>query len=123
MRWAWIVAMAALWGGPALATSGYGCEAEGKPVSIEILIGHAIAPVVVQVRLNDGEKSWSTADEPAPIRILQAWIDDRELRLDLVDGDTSRYEARLRVRLADDMSAKGTLERGGATYRLRCSEM
>ena len=104
--------------GPAFATSGYSCTTEGDaPISVDIVIGHAAGPAIAQVRLTENGRTLSTADADPQLMIAQSWIDDKEVRIDLVDANAERYEARLRVR-----NSKGTLERGGKTYRVVCDD-
>lgn len=106
---------------PALATGGYSCSTQGKdPVRIDIVTGHGVVPAIAQVRLQDGDRSWSTADADPAIVIAQSWIDPREVRLDLVDAKVQRYEARLRVRMMTRLTATGTLERDGIKRAVRC---
>jgi hypothetical protein len=109
-------------GAPAHATSGYSCSTSGaNPILIDIVIGHAVAPLIAQVRLTENERIWSTAGDPPDLSIAQSWIDDKELRLDLTDPNVERYEARLRLRIKSELAATGTLERNDKSYKLSCS--
>jgi hypothetical protein len=106
---------------PALATGGYVCRTSGaEPIELAVVTGHAVAPVIVQARLTERDQTLSTADEPPRIAIAQSWVDDSEVRLDLVDANAERYEARLRIKPTGNLRAAGTLLRNGKTYRVRC---
>lgn len=107
---------------PAAATGGYVCTTEGSaPIEVAIVTGHGVAPMIAQVRLTEGERTLSTAGDAPGLAILQSWIDEREIRLDLTDPGVRGYEARVRAETTGALEARGTLERGGKTYRLRCA--
>lgn len=107
---------------PAHATSGYSCSTSGDtPITIDIVIGHAVAPLIAQVRLTENERTLSTEGDPPELSIAQSWIDDKELRLDLSDPNLERYEAQLRLRIKSELSATGTLKRNDKSYKLSCS--
>lgn len=107
---------------PAGATGGYVCTAEGeRPIQLAIVTAHGVAPMIAQVQLSDGEDRLSTAGEEARLAILQSWIDEREIRLDLTDPAVRGFEARVRAKVTGPLEARGTLERGRKIYNLRCS--
>ena len=105
----------------ARATGGYVCTAAGKnPLTMNIVIGHAVAAVIVQATLIEGKTVWSTVQAANRLVILQHWLNDKTLWLDLTDPNVERYEARVRLRLNSRRHARGTIERGGRTSTLRC---
>src|SRR5687767_757274 len=99
MRCAWFAALAALTASaPALATGGFECRATDRSgIQVSGVIGHGIASPLVSVRLVEARRALSTTGERPTLAIGQSWIDSREIRLDLVDPQGFRYEARLRT--------------------------
>ena len=126
MRLAIPAAMIALvYAAPALATGGYQCgPVRGGGPSLSVITGHAVAPSVVQASITEGGRTVSTAGQSARLAIAQSWIDGEGLKLDLVDAQATRYEARLRARFVKTKfgrEAAGTLSRGGRVHQVRCS--
>ena len=126
MRLALPAAMIALaCAAPALATGGYQCRpVRGAGPSLSVVTGHAVAPSVVQASITEGSRTVSTAGQGARLAIAQSWIDGEGLKLDLVDAQATRYEARLRARFVKTKfgrEAAGTLSRGGRVHQVRCS--
>ena len=107
-------------GSPALASGGYQCTA-ADGTRVAIVIGHAVAPAIAQVRIEEEGRSVSTTGEAPDLRLLQSWVDDKEIRIDLVDAAVMRFEARLRVRVTGPLAATGTLDRGGQVQKIACS--
>lgn len=107
---------------PAVATGGYSCRTPGpKPIHLSIVTGHGVAPMIAQVRIVEGAKIWSTAGPDPSLAILQSWIDERELRLDIVDPKLRTYQAQLRTRMMNSSTATGTLLRNGVKHHIRCT--
>lgn len=100
---------------PAFATSGLQCRTQGVAgPMLDLVVGHGAGPALVAARL--GGK---------PMTVAQSWIDSRYLWLDLVDSNSSRYEAKLRAVFQPRLRGRpalGTLVRNGRTYKVRCVE-
>lgn len=109
------IALVALVSAPAHSTGGLVCRTAGvRPSEVSLVIGHTVVSSVVSARLRDGGVD-------VPVRVGQSWMDSRELRLDLVDPNALRHEARLRVK-RKDVTFDGTLWRGGKRRWVRCRE-
>ena len=108
---------------PALATGGFDCRAAGRDnIRLAIVTGHGVAPVVAQVRLTDGHRSFSTVGEGEPIVVAQSWLDDEGLKLDLVDTQARNYVARLRLSfVARSADPVGDLYYGDRRLRVSCT--
>jgi hypothetical protein len=123
-----VAAAALFWAGPALATGGIDCRpVRGSGPTLHLVIGHAVVPALVSVRMTDGH-SYNSGDERMGSRglaIARAWLDDRRLWLDLADPALTRFEGRLRAVFQPRLRGRpavGTFVRGGRTYAMRCVE-
>ena len=115
-----VLAIALLAASPALATGGFDCRAtDGSGVGMSGTIGRVVGYPVIGASLHLGERTLSTYDEPPVIAIGRSWVDEREIRVDLVDANAERFEAQLRVRVTRRRVA-GTLVREGRTHPVRC---
>jgi hypothetical protein len=100
---------------PAQATGGLSCETAGaNPIHVQLVIGHTAVSSVVQARLTDNGAE-------VPVTIAQAWLVERELRLDLTDPNAERHELRLLAKRKGD-NYDGSLWRGGKRRWVRCVE-
>lgn len=108
----------------ALATSGLLCTPiGGAGPKLSLVIGEGLAGV----NLIERGRILSTFDKKRAFKIAQSWIDERDVRLDLVNRIANRHEVRLRAsfdkrQTRGPTSASGTLQRLGRTYRVRCIE-
>lgn len=89
---------------------------------LNLVITRGLPGGIFAVTLDHGGKSLSTAGEDAPIVLVQSWIDERQVLVDIADRELMRYVARLRARPVRDEGAVGTLEVEGKTYRVRCEQ-
>ena len=106
---------------PALATGGFDCRAtDGSGLAIAGTVGHTLAAPLVGARLQVGEQRLSTTDENPQITVGRSWIDEREIRVDLVDTNATRFEAQLRARIDARGEATGSLVRDGISHPVRC---
>lgn len=106
---------------PALATGGFDCRTtDGSNIRLSGTIGHTIVSPMVGARLHLGDRVLSTTEEDAPIAVGRSWIDEHEIRVDLVDANAMRFEAELRARIGARGIASGTLERDGTSHPVRC---
>jgi hypothetical protein len=72
----------------------------GEGVSVDLLVGHLDVLSVARATVDIGDKSWSTQPEimpGEPITVGQAFEDDNQLLLDLMDKDMAVVLGRLRV--------------------------
>lgn len=107
--------LAFLMAGPAQATGGLTCRTAGaRPAQVNLVIGHTVVPAVVSASLREGESS-------VPVRVAQSWLDREQVRLDLVDANALRHEARI-VAKRNGRAFDGTLWRGGKARWVRCRE-
>ena len=107
---------------PALATGGFDCRTtDGSNILMSGTIGRVIGAPLIAAHLRVGEQPTLSTTDPEPqIAIVRSWIDEREIRVDLVDPQVERFEAQLRARTARGGRATGTLVRGGVTHPVRC---
>jgi hypothetical protein len=127
MRYAF-AAIALACSSPAFATGGLECRPiQGAGPTLHLVIGHAVAPALVSVRMTDGP-SYDSGDErmgSKAFAIARSWLDDRLLWVDLADPDLTRFEGRLRATFQPKLrggAAVGTFVRNGRIWRVRCIE-
>jgi hypothetical protein len=107
--------------GPAFATGGFACETtDGSGIAIGGTIGHVVGAPLVGAWLEVGGRMRATTDTPPALSVGRSWIDEREIRVDLVDPNFERLEAQLRVQTTDGGEARGTLVLGRASHPVRC---
>ena len=107
---------------PALATGGFDCRTgDGSDIALSGTVGHTLTSPLVAARLRLGSRSLDTGGEDATIAIGRSWIDEREIRVDLVDANAMRFEAQLRARIGARGTASGTLIRNDAEHPVRCT--
>ena len=128
MRLVFAAAAALVCAGPAFATGGMDCRpVRGRGPALHLVVGHAVAPALVSVRMTDG-LSYNSGDERMGSRglaIARSWLDDRRLWLDLADPNLTRFEGRLRAAFQPKLRGRpavGTFVRNGRTYQMRCVE-
>ena len=101
---------------PARATTGLICSTADPPIQLALTISHTAVPAVVSARLTDNRRD-------VPVVTAQSWFDTSEIRVDLVDRNAMRHEARLRATWRSaTRSYDGTLWRGGKRRWIRCRE-
>lgn len=102
---------------PVLATAGLICSTAGPPpIHLALAISHTAVPSVVSARLTDNRREVAVAT-------AQSWFDRSEIRVDLVDRNAIRHEARLRATWRESSrSYDGTLWRNGQRRWIRCRE-
>ena len=100
---------------PAAATTGLICNTAGsQPLHIALAISHTAVPSVVSARLTDNRQE-------VPVVTAQSWFDPREVRVDLVDRNATRHEARLRA-TRRGKAYDGSIWRNGKRRWIRCQE-
>ena len=100
---------------PAAATSGLICRTSGqRPIEVALVISHTAVSAVVSARLSDNGRD-------VPVSLAQAWLDPREVRVDLVDKQALRHELRLHA-VRRGAGFDGVLWRLGQRRWVRCRE-
>ena len=114
-RLLFLLAGALLLPAPAFATTGLVCRTAGSPpIHLALVISHTAVPAVVSARLTDKRRD-------VPVVTAQSWFDSAEIRVDLVDRNALRHEARLRA-VKHGRAYDGTLWRNGKRHWVRCRE-
>lgn len=107
--------IALLLAAPAHATGGLICRTAGaNPVELALVVSHTVVPAIVSARLTERGRD-------VPVVTAQSWLDDREVRIDLVDRNAQRHEARVRATRRGN-AYDGSLWRGGKRRWVRCRE-
>lgn len=115
MSYSFAVPLLLLAATPASATGGLLCRTAGAArIEVRLVIGHTTVTSVVSARLSDGGRD-------VPVRVAQSWLEPNELRVDLVDMNAVRHEARLRAKRRGG-AFDGTLWRAGQARWVRCRE-
>lgn len=113
---------------PAHATGEFSCG-NGKGVGVDLLVGDVDVLSISRVVVTVGDKVWSSTPESwpgMPIAVGQAFEDDRQLVLDIVDDGVSEVLGRLRVFMASEGEtsvAGGVFTwKGEGAFVVDCSE-
>jgi hypothetical protein len=108
--------------GPAHASAGLFCQSikSGGP-SISLSITRGLPGGIFGATLSDGKTDRDTMTDDSPLSLVQAWIDDKSILVDIADREVTRYVAKLRARPRGE-GAVGTLEVEGKAYAVRCEE-
>ena len=106
---------------PAFATGGFDCRTTDRSgIRMSGTIGHVAGSPLVAAQLHLGSRRLSTTGPEPQAAIGRSWIDSREIRVDLIDAQATRFEAQLRARIMTRTGATGTLARDGETHPVRC---
>ena len=116
MKPAWFVFPCALLAAfPAYATGGLVCATAGpNPIEVSVGFGHVPGAPLIATRLLDGGRV-------IPVTSAQWWLDDKEVRLLLINPDAMRQELLLRA-TRNGHTYDGSLWRGGVQRWVRCRE-
>jgi hypothetical protein len=110
---------------PALATSTILCRSEISPAdgpSLSLVVGTGLGTGIIQARFALDNIRFATGEGPAAPVIGQGWIDERSLRLDIVDANAEGRIVRLDARRRGGSDYRGILIHAGRTWRVRCTE-
>lgn len=100
---------------PAHATAGMFCSTGGaNSVDLSLVISRVVAGPLVSASLIDNGTEVQTEK-------AQWWLDDKEMRLILIDPNAEREELVLVAKRRGD-DYVGTLKRGGRSRPVRCKE-
>ena len=106
---------------PALATGTIVCTAAQWPgLDLALVVSEGVGGVTQATISNGGEEITTGVGQEAPV-IAQAWIDERELKVDIVDANVEARIARLNTRRHGG-AYSGTLIYRGRTVQVRCEE-
>ena len=106
---------------PALATGGFDCRTtDGSRIIMSGTIGRVVGTPLIAAHLQIDGRTLGTNDPAPQIAIARSWIDEREIRVDLIDAQAERFEAQLRARIMTRGGATGTLVRNGVRHPVRC---
>jgi hypothetical protein len=110
---------------PALATSTILCQSTISPTdgpALSLVVGTGLGTGIIQARFELDRIRFATGEGPGAPVIGQGWIDERSLRLDIVDANAEGRIVRLDARRRSGSDYRGTLIHAGRTWRVRCSE-
>ena len=110
---------------PAFATSTILCRSTISPSDgpeLALILGSGSATGIFQAQFSLGRERFITgqgADAPA---IVQSWIDERQLKIEIADANAEAVIIRLDTRRRAGSGYSGLLIHRGRTWRVRCSE-
>jgi hypothetical protein len=110
---------------PALATGTILCRSTISPAagpSLSLTVGTSVGTGVLQARLTHGAESLTAGTGAGAPVIGQSWLDNEELKLDILDANADAHLARLDTRRLRGLSYVGTLSYRGRTWQVRCDE-
>jgi hypothetical protein len=125
LRLPFIAAFGMALSSPALATGGLFCSKQGdaKAPALSLVIGHGYPGAVVGATLIDGERELSTMGKDPPLLLVQAWVDRKQILIDLSDAEAMDRVVLLTARTINaEGEAAGTLVYKGRKYAVRCEE-
>ena len=100
---------------PASATGGFVCRTAGpRPVEVSMGFGHVPGAALILTRLMDNGRR-------VPVKSAQWWLDDKELRLLLIDPNAMREELLIRT-TRNGRTYDGSVVRNGQRRWIRCRE-
>jgi hypothetical protein len=110
---------------PAFATGAMLCRSTINPANgpeLWLTVGTGPGSGIIQVRLEQGGRGFTTGEGRGAPVIGQSWLDRNSLRLTVVDANAETEVARLETWRRRGWSYSGTLRYGGRTWQMRCSE-
>jgi hypothetical protein len=126
MRYAACIAAALLGAAsPVVASSTISCRSTISPANgpeLAISVGSGAATGIFQARFTFGDEHYTTGEGAAAPAIVQSWIDDRQLKLEIADANAETIVTRLDTRRRAGNDYLGILSHRGRTWRVRCSE-
>jgi hypothetical protein len=119
-----IAAALAAAGSPAFATSTIVCTSTTSPTngpSLSLGVSTGAASGVFQAQFSLGDEQFATGGAGGPT-LVQSWIDERQLKLEIADSNAETIITRLDTRRRAGNDYLGILIHRGRTWRVRCSE-
>jgi hypothetical protein len=115
-----LVAMVA--SSPAFATGTIHCVGAARDApEIYLSVGRGVGSASVQMSLSSGDYQFTTGENPTSPVVSQSWLDDRELKVDVVDHNVEHFVARLSGQRAGEDHYRATLTFRGRTYEMTCT--
>jgi hypothetical protein len=107
---------------PAFATSTIECTSPARArLGFHLSVGSGPGQAVSSVHMVDAGTEFTTGlNRTSPV-LAQSWLDDRELKFDIIDSNVEHYVARVSTRKARRDTYVGTLRYRGRVYRLTCT--
>ena len=103
------------WPAAAHATGGLVCKTAGaQPIEVSVGFGHVPGSPLILARLLDNGRN-------IPVQSAQWWLDDREMRLLLVDPNARHQQLLLKAR-RNSFVYDGNIWRAGKRRWVRCRE-
>lgn len=110
---------------PAAASSTIACRSTISPSAgpdFAVSVGNGAAGGIFQVRFDLGSEHYTTGQGANPPAIVQSWIDQRQLKVEIADSNAESIMTRLDARRRAGADYLGVLTHRGRTWRVRCSE-
>ena len=110
---------------PAFATSTILCRSTISPSDgpeLALIAGHGAASGIFQAQFSLGNERFTTGQGAGAPAIVQSWIDERQLKVQIADANAEAVIIRLDTRRRAGDSYSGILIHRGRTWRVRCSE-
>ena len=116
-----LIAAALIPAAPALATGTIHCSSteRGAP-EIYLSIGRGAGAAIVQMSLSGPAGQFTTGAGPRAPIVSQSWLDERELKIEVIDHNVEYPVARLISRRAGENLYRGTLRYRGRTHAMTC---
>jgi hypothetical protein len=107
---------------PAFATGTIHCEGAARDApEIYLSVGRGVGSTIQQMSLSSGNYRFTTGENPTSPVISQSWLDDRELKIDVVDHNVENYVARISGRRAGEDRYRVTHSFRGRTHAMNCT--
>jgi len=111
-----------LWTAPAFATGTIHCETNVRDgPEIYLVVGRGAAGSVTQMHLSGSAGGFTTGNGPTAPAISQTWLDQQELKVDVIDHNAEFHVARLIGRRAGENRYRATLRYRGRTFPMICA--
>jgi hypothetical protein len=110
---------------PAVASSTIACRSTISPATgpaLALSVGSGEAAGIFQARFELGGEHYATGEGPGAPAIVQSWIDERQLKVEIADANAESVLTRLETWRRAGNDYLGTLRHRGRTWRVRCSE-
>jgi hypothetical protein len=89
---------------------------------LDLGVSSGAAGGIFQAQFTLGDEHYTTGQGAAAPAIVQSWIDDRQLKLEIADANAEMVVTRLDTRRRTGNDYLGILTHRGRTWRVRCSE-
>jgi hypothetical protein len=110
---------------PAFATSTILCTSTTSPTdgpALSLSVGSGAAGGILEARFSLGDERFATDESAGAPVMVQAWIDEDQLKLQIADANAEAVITRLDTRRRAGDDYLGILIHRGRTWRVRCGE-